>query len=72
MKQITAYKLSNGVIVENEQEAILRQNEIHFEKSITDMVNNDVAYNSYQKSVISFITENVVELKKVFDKYRIR
>lgn len=72
MEQITAYKLSNGVIVESKAEAEFRQNGIDFEKSITDMVNNVVAYNKYQEAVISFITENAIELKKVFDKYRIQ
>lgn len=71
MKQITAYKLTNGTIVENHEQAELIQSRINFEDSIIAMVDTDISYSDYQDEIKSFILGNATGLKTIFDKLRI-
>lgn len=68
MKKITAFKLSNGEIVTDENEAILREKELSFENDIKSFADNNVAYTAEQDSFIETVIENKDELMKIFMK----
>ncbi len=72
MEEITAYKLTNGIIVENYEEANLLQSRIDFEKSIIEMVDKSISYCDYQDELISFILSNATELKTILNKLIIK
>jgi len=66
MKKITAFKLSNGEIVTDENEAILKEKELSFEMSIKTIANNyDLPYD-YHESFVNTLIENKYDLMKYF------
>lgn len=67
MKKITAYQLSNGDIIENEAEAIRKENALIFQKKLTQLVEENVSYTDRQRLVINFINENTEDLKELFN-----
>jgi hypothetical protein len=67
MKTITAYKLSDGSIVENEAEAEAKEKKILFDMAIKKLINEKVTYTEYKDEVWDFIIANKTELKKIFE-----
>jgi hypothetical protein len=65
MKTITAYKLSDGSIVEAEAEA--KEKKILFDMAIKKLIDEKVAYTEYKDEVWDFIIANKTELKKIFE-----
>ncbi len=65
MKKITAYKLSNGEIVENIDKAMAKEKTIKFEKALWSLINKNVGYTDYQETTFDFIKDNKDKLLKI-------
>jgi hypothetical protein len=69
METITAYKLTDGSIVENQREAITKQNYLNFETKIKHLffeIENDCFNDDDKEKIFSFIVENKKQLKTIF------
>lgn len=66
METITAYKLSNGTIVENKAEAFQKQNYLDFEGKIKDILSNKDYLENDKEKILSFMIENKKHLKIIF------
>ena len=67
MKTITAYKLTDGSIVENQRDAITKQNYLNFETKIKDLFFENANFNDDDKEkIFSFIVENKQQLRIIF------
>lgn len=62
MEQITAYKLSNGQIVENAEEAERLEKEISFKSRLKEVILKEVAYEDNREIVERFILDNREDL----------
>ena len=67
MKEIKAYKLSNGVIVGNKEEAVKRQKEIDVEQSVYDFAEKHGCYEC-KDQIRDAILENADELLAILKK----
>jgi hypothetical protein len=67
MKEIRAYKLSNGTIIENEAEAIALEHRIEAIKDLTKLLNKE-DYGMNTGMIVEFITENATELKTIINR----
>lgn len=68
MKQVTAFKLSNGKIVENKAKAIKEQNEIDFVELVTNFAEANGCYGSVD-DIKNAILENRHVLKAILNKF---
>ena len=66
MEEIKGFKLSNGKIIENKEEAIKLQKEIDFEKAIWNFAQREGAYEG-RDAIYDAIIDNVDELRKIFN-----
>jgi len=69
MKEITSFKLSDGRIIENKEEAINLQKEIDLKKAIYDFAQREGLYEENKEFIYSIITNNIDELSTIFSKY---
>lgn len=70
MEEITSYKLSDGRIIENKEEAIELQKELDFKKEIYDFTLKTTEYYKPDTQLIcDFVVDNQVELREIFNKY---
>ena len=70
MEKITAYKLLNGDIVEDYEEANRKNNAILLEKDLIDVINMDNDLPSNNKEIILyFIITNKNMIKGLLNKY---
>lgn len=67
MEKITAYKLTDGTIVENEAEATQKQNRIDFEAKAWEFACKWGIYQDNKNAIFAAITENAAELKKILE-----
>jgi hypothetical protein len=65
-QKVSGYQLTNGEIIEDEQEAITLQKQIDFRNSVSDLVNDKVSYTEDQDTVEQFILCNIEQLKELF------
>ena len=68
MKSITAFKLSNGTIVENKAKAIKEQNEIDFVELVTNFAEANGCYESVD-DIKNAILDNRHVLKAILNKF---
>ena len=61
METITAYKV-DGKIFESKEDAEKEEKRLECLKRLGDLVDDRISYTSNKNLVMSFITENVVEL----------
>lgn len=66
MKKITAFRLSDNIIVENEEEAIRLQKEIDLKKAIWDFAQRVGSYED-RDFIYDLIFENADELRKILN-----
>jgi hypothetical protein len=66
MKTITAYKLTDGSIVENQTEAMTKQNYLNFESKIKDLFFEKDYFDDDKEKIFSFIVENKKQLRIIF------
>jgi hypothetical protein len=69
MKTITAYKLTDGSIVENQRDAITKQNYLNFETKIKGLffeIENANFNDDDKEKIFSFIVENKKQLRIIF------
>ena len=66
METITAYKLTDGSIVENQREAITKQNYLNFESKIKDLFFEKDYFDDDKEKIFSFIVENKKQLRTIF------
>lgn len=65
MEEIIAYKLSNGELIADKDEAIAREKYISFEKAISTLI-GETEYYSDEKSILhNFIIEHREDLKDI-------
>lgn len=66
MNKVTVYKLSNGELFKDREQA-KRQKEINFNVAIGNLINN---YATDESEVISdFINKNIPQLAKIFEDF---
>lgn len=65
MKEIKAYKLSNGQIVENREEAVKLERKIIFEKAVRKFANKYGSYGEYADAIGEALIDNAEELVEV-------
>ncbi len=67
MKKITAYKLSNGEIVENIDKAMAKEKAIKFEKEVRKLIDgiDEFVYAEDKDNVFYFIKDNKDKLLKI-------
>jgi hypothetical protein len=68
MKAITAYKLSDGSIVENEKEAINTEKVLTFNKEMEKLATKSYIRFNFEHEFVEFMDENAEELMKIFTK----
>lgn len=66
LKEVKAYKLSNGEIIQNQDEAIKKQKDIEFKEQLDEFL-NDVAYSGLIKKVRPFIIEHADKIFEILD-----
>lgn len=66
MEEIKGFKLSDGRIIENKDEAIKLQKEIDFKKAIWDFAQREGVYKT-RDAIYNAIINNVDELCKIFN-----
>lgn len=66
MEKFIGFKLSDGRIIENEEEAIKLQKEIDFKKAIWNLSQREGSYET-KDAIYEAITDNIDELKKIFN-----
>lgn len=70
MEEITGYKLSDGRIIENKEEAIKLQKELDFKKEIYDFIfKTSDCCNTDAQIIYNFVLDNEVELREILNKY---
>lgn len=67
MKTITAYKLSDGSIVECEKEAIETQKKLDFKDELYHLIEMTESY-IHSSDLVEFMDENAEELFKILSK----
>lgn len=67
MKKITAYKLTDDTIIEDEAEATKKQNRLDFEAKAWEFACKYGIYQEGKNNIFAAITENAEELKKVLE-----
>lgn len=65
-EKVEAYKLSNGQIVENHEDAIRLQREIDFEKAVWEFANEHGCYSDGVNLIGRTLLDNADELKEIF------
>jgi dsDNA-binding SOS-regulon protein len=70
MKTITAYKLSDGSIVECEKEAIETEKVLTFKNEMIELVEDSDVYVRFNdvEEFVEFMEENAEKLMKIFSK----
>jgi hypothetical protein len=66
MEEIKGFKLSDGRIIENKEEAIKLQKEIDFKKAVWDFAQKEGNYEG-RDVIYDAIIDNVDELRKIFN-----
>jgi hypothetical protein len=65
MEKITAYKLTDGSIIEDKALATKKQKRLDFEAKAREFAEKHGTYQEGKKALFAAITENTEELKKV-------
>jgi hypothetical protein len=68
MKTITAYKLSDGSIVENEKEAIKTEKVLTFKKEMEKLADDDYIRFDFEHEFVEFMDRNAEKLFAIFSK----
>ena len=67
MKKITAYKLTDGTIMEDEKYAAKVQNRLDFEVKAWEFACKHGSYEDGKQQIFDAITDNAAELKKILE-----
>jgi len=67
MEEIKGFKLSDGRIIENREEAIKLQKELDFKKAIWALAEREGSYYEGKNAIYNAIVDNVKELREIFD-----
>ena len=68
MKTITAYKLSDGTIVENEKEAIKTEKVLTFKKEMEKLAKDEYLRIDFDEDFVNFMDEHAEKLFAIFSK----
>ena len=66
MKEIKAFKLTDGRIIEDQDEALKLQKEIDFQKEVWEFAQREGSYES-KDDIFNAIVNNVDELRTIFN-----
>ena len=66
MEEVKGFKLTDGRIIENKDEAIKLQKEIDFKKAVWDFAQREGVYEA-KDTIYDAIIDNVEELHKIFN-----
>ena len=69
MEKISVYKLSDGTLVENREEAEKLQSMITFKKKLDHLLDVSVCYGS-DKIIFDFVTDNTEALKEMLNELK--
>jgi hypothetical protein len=66
MEEIKGFKLTDGRIIKNKDEAVKLQKEIDFKKAVWDFAQREGVYET-KDAIYDAIIDNVDELRKIFN-----
>jgi len=66
MEKVSVYKLSNGELIEEREQAVKRQNRINFENGIENVINQEHFCTDEKDAVREFVYLHLSELKNLF------
>lgn len=69
MEKVSAYKLSDGSLVEDREEATKLQATINFEKSVKNFADKYGSYFNEKNMIENVIIDNAAELYLILQKY---